>query len=286
MSRTKLSRLLIILGSLLIISGGYMLLASSQNPSKSRLIEQFNGPEGNNALAAISRNDQDDQTPNEWAKPGDEWRLKVRIYNPQLTGLRFDPKRIPEVHHQWEMRVNVLQPRVVAGKRIARFQFTPVTNVPESRRQELLKYILEIDAQTGKVEGIQPEPKLQSIFTTAGEMKFIITAVWGFPVDWIADRSDWARIPLKREVKVEYYGLNKQFKVEKFLDPVKVPLKGSAGEVLQKPGVQIYLMDHSLTDRVVQTWIPGERWWRSFQRFSDDGEGHKELRMDAVLVEK
>lgn len=220
--------------------------------------------------------------PAPWETPGKQWRLKItRYWVGGTPGRPLTPEELkPRVDYKSGMTVRVLPVRHRGDHRIARLQFTPGDKAPPHIRK--LRYVLEIDTSTGKVEGVKPPGTRGVRIAAFGDDKYLQTTLQGFPLDWMTRNSDLATVP-KVKVTRTVPLPSKRGEYVKTLEPTKVPASLTAGGAGTVAAVRITFrvqINNRRDYTLVQTWVPGEPWWRSYQQFTND-----ELRLEAVRVE-
>jgi len=209
--------------------------------------------------------------PATWKTPGMQWRVKVRQYSRAYALDYGDPEVAVEaqklkVQYEFEMIITVLDPQISDAQQIARLQFTPSEDAPAVIRQH--EYVLEIDLATGRVQTLKSvKSKYPGFFTIirAEDQLFLVTELLGFPVDWIVEATDLATLNnvAARTIRL----VQSQAEVDKILKPTTIESN--------KVAVQIEA-GHPAHDalgpsrHVIQTWVPGESWWRSFKRYYGD----------------
>lgn len=204
-----------------------------------------------------------------WIVPGAEWFVRVKQYSMGWALGISDPQKkkdaqIPKVQFEFDMRITVLEPQGETDNRIARIQFTPLDNAPDSMRGKIC--VLELDAGTGKAKAIKEGPdenggRVASV-VTVGIQGVLETPVHGFPIEWIISATDVATIPLAEEDRSLINEAGNSF--IKKLRPTTIGDDRRAGVEVEAattwPDTEPYR-------RVTQSWVPGEAWWRSFRRY-------------------
>lgn len=218
-----------------------------------------------------------------WTKPGTEWYVHIRQYsrgwavqssNPEIN----EEAQKPKIQCEFHMHITVLEPQGEDDTRVARILFTPMDDAPDFVRGGIR--VLELDAATGKVKAIKIRTDEkgggEKSVATIGQEQVLFAETYGFPVDWIVSGSDVALRPTREEDRSL---LNKEG------DSFIRKLRPAMAEGGRDPAVEIETATswcgREPRARIVQTWVPGEGWWRSFTRYLD---GHIDL--EATLVER
>jgi len=218
-----------------------------------------------------------------WSKPGTEWFVRIRQYSRGWM-LESSNREVNEeaqkqrVQCEFDMRITVLEPQGEGHGRIARIQFTPLDDAPESIRGNIR--VLEVEASTGKVRAVKErvDDKGGGVASIAeiGSERILFTQMYGFPTDWIVSLADLARVPTREDDRsvIDKAG-------DSFIKVLRANV--TAGDKRQAVEVETATswLDAEPTRKVVQTWVPGEGWWRSFTRYI---QGHLDL--EATLVDR
>lgn len=190
---------------------------------------------------------------------------------------------IPRVQYEFHMRITVLEPKGKGGHRIARIQFSTLEDAPAFARGT---FVLELYANTGKPKALKEIDGncggSNGIVRTAEE-RVLFSTTPGFPTAWIVNAADLARMPTEpeeRKATIEQrnsigkssYQFVKKLRPTVTADGEHKALEVDAASIKGSPGA---------SRRVVQTWVPGEGWWRSFTRYSHTGNPD----LEATLVE-
>jgi len=217
-----------------------------------------------------------------WTKPGTEWVVHVRQYSRAWGAGYSDPQMAeeaqkPRVQYEFHMRITVLEPQGEGAALIARIRFTPSDDAPEFMLGECR--ILELDAKSGRPKAIKHATDEKGggsrSITTAGAERVLFTEMYGFPTDWIVSATDLAAIP---------NGAQDRGVLNRSGASVAKKLRETVTETGGDQALEVEATaawhDSTASKRVVQTWVPGEGWWRSFARYK---QGHLDL--EATLVE-
>ena len=208
-----------------------------------------------------------------WTTPGVHWLIRVKQYNRGAEIGHTDPKlteqaRQLRVQYEFFLKVDVLEPIGNQEEQIARIRFSPMEDAPPDVKGQV--YVLQLDANSGKplklelVEGKWPG---SITIERAGDQQFVLTNLFGFPADWIVDPSDVTLIPTHEVDRGEVID-GTTVQLSKTLRPVAT--EGHANnatevDVSLPPGGSV-----GNGKRVVQIWIAGETWWRTFKRYQGD----------------
>jgi len=122
-----------------------------------------------------------------------------------------------------------------------------------------------------------------SIAEFNGERAFLSNSA--FPMSWVAGPADLARIPHREEqhrVAVETrssLGPTGQF--HEFIKRVRPAVTATDRQrALEIESFSLAPLAEVPSTRVLQTWVPGEGWWRSYTSYI-----HGHLYLEATLVE-
>lgn len=216
----------------------------------------------------------------DWKTPGRQWRLRVKKY-PQppyastpvmdyYLGLAKQKSTPPD---EFLMLVRVLPIRHIDDRDVARFQFIPTNSVPKYYLDSVkgANFVLEVDVQMGQALEFHPERATRWSVRSFDDEKYLQTQLW-FPVDWMLRSVDLATVPARKKYTKptrDERGEPKAF--IKSLEAVNVPTRLPNASKKTEQAVRIE-WSHQYTDkyRLVQIWVPGEPWWRSFQRYYGD----------------
>ena len=217
-----------------------------------------------------------------WTAPGTELVVFIRQYS---RGWMIDlgnksangKEPNPQVDYEFQMRITVMEPQMSTGRRLAVFRFRTLDGAPENIRGT---FELRIDANSGApVELNELDGKVggNTHVEKVGTDEVLFSDARGFPTSWIISVSDLVSIPgeVKEQRRVS---TDQKYQVVKSLRP------GAATSTSQST-LEVEAVDSSLEGavrvRILQTWVPGEGWWRSFTRYVN---GHLDL--EATLVER
>ena len=215
-----------------------------------------------------------------WKSPGRQWRVRVKKYpqppftsTPVMDYYSKLAKQKPTPPDDFMMFVRVLPLRHNGDHDIARFQFIPGEDVPKYylKSAQGAKFVLEVDAQTGQAVEFHPERATRKRVRSFDDEQYLKTQLW-FPVDWMLRNTDLVAVPAEKRYTTparDERGEPKEF--IKSLEAVTVPtrLSNASGKTIR--AVRIEWSRHYLDNyRLVQVWVPGEPWWRSFQRYYGD----------------
>jgi len=217
-----------------------------------------------------------------WTRPGTEWLVHVRQYSRGWAVESSNSKvneegRKPKVQCEFHMRITVLEPQGEHPVRVAQIKYTPLDDAPDFMRGSIR--VIELDAASGKVKAIKEvsEDKGSGVESVAqiGAEKLLFTRIYGFPVDWIVSASD-VSVPAAREEDRSVINREGDSFIKKRRPSLTADQKQQAIEIEASTA----WLDAEPRTRVVQTWVPGEGWWRSYTRYI---QGHIDL--EATLVE-
>jgi hypothetical protein len=217
------------------------------------------------AAIAEAAPDVDSSTPQEWLTAGKRWQVKLTQYSRMPTNLVRSAPAAEEQRAklEFEMTISVLPPLLADGRRLARFEFAPSKDAPPEVAGQ--KYLLAVDVASGRADSLKlVEGRYPGSFAIepAGDERVLLTDLFGFPADWILQNADLSEVSgaVDRSARI---------------DNTQVVLTKSLSQVTVDHDRQAMKMDLTLPDsnatgpskRVVQTWVPGESWWRTFQRY-------------------
>jgi len=218
-----------------------------------------------------------------WTKTGTEWLIQVRQYSRSWGAGYSDPRmkeeaQKPRVEHEFHMRITVLEPRAGFDERVARIRFAPSEDAPDFMRGKFR--ILELDARTGKPKGIREADDDEKGSTSGvdafGPERVLFTGAYRFPTDWVVNAADVAAIPTREDDRSFINKAGHSF-IKKLRPTVTAEEKDQCVEI----EAAMAWLEAEPSRKVVQIWVPGENWWRSFTRYID---GHIDL--EATLVER
>ena len=212
-------------------------------------------------------------TPPQWRAAGTEWRLRVEQYAaPQLiqsAKARAPSNAEPRIAAAFTMTVRVLEPAVARTGPVARFQFTPDPGAPADMNGQV--YTLSVDLETGQVTDLALTGGRfpgSSAIESAEDKRALFTTIFGFPVDWIVSAAD-LRPQGPEEAHAWTVGEGSRLHSARRVLP---------NSLAAQPAMAVEAAINHSNDgpkhRVIQTWVPGEPWWRTFARYRD---GHFEL---------
>lgn len=218
-----------------------------------------------------------------WTKPSTEWVVHVRRYSRgwmlKSTNQKVnDEAQKPRVDCEFHMSITVLETQSEGEQRIARIQFTVLDDAPEFGKGT---FVLEIDASTGAPKGLKKIAGRvggsQWLEGDSGK-RILFSDSPGFPTSWVVEAADLSHIPTaeqEHKINSEKSGLA----LVKILRPTETD--GDKLRALQVEGALFYPFIEVAQVRVVQVWVPGEGWWRSYKSYV---QGHIDL--EATLVER
>lgn len=225
-------------------------------------------------------------TPPAWTVPDTQWRVRVWRYRP-LAAASSDPRinaemRKRKVQHEFDMTITVLLPANMWGWDIARFRFTLSSDAPFYIQGK--EYLAQVRLENGK---IYRHPKLigergaAAELSEIGQLGVLFTHISGFPIDWIIEAADIWEVPAtEQDLSMPLPDDPHHRHLHKVVQPaslgdgapdavrIEASIRNERGEVIAP---------HK---RVVQTWVPGEPWWRSFQRYQGDRLELVAIRLD------
>lgn len=228
--------------------------------------------------------------PAAWTTPGTEWVVRVR-QDKRAWGLGYSDPRMreraekPQLAFESHVRITVLEPQGEGEQRIARIQFTALDDAPAYAQGAV---VLEIDATNGAPKAVKGVAEKKYGIPSVAEFndeRVLFSETSGFPLCWIVSVADLARIPPREEERTIAIETKSSLgPTGQFLRLLK-NLRPSITSGNQVPAVEVeaalfYPFIDEAQFRVVQTWVPGEGWWRSFKRYT---QGHIDL--EAELVE-
>ncbi len=138
-------------------------------------------------------------------------------------------------------------------------------------------HVLELDTTTGQPKAVRDKKGNElTVVGRIGTERVLFTETYGFPTDWIVTATDLVQIPARTQDRSVIDKTRASF-VKRLRGIVTEPGDDQALEV----EVATAWLDAAPSRRVVQTWVPGEGWWRSFTRYK---QGHLDL--EATKVER
>lgn len=219
--------------------------------------------------------------PAAWTTAGTEYLIHVRQYSMGWALGISDPQQrqeaqVPKVQLEFDIRITVLESHGEGDERIARIQFTPLNDAPDFVRGSTC--VLELDAGTGTAKAIieSGDDKRGVVVATGGIQRALENAMSGFPIEWIVSASDLALVPPWQEDRSV---INKPG--DSFIKKLSPTLIGENGQSAVEVEAATTWPDAEPYRKVVQTWVPGEGWWRSYKRYI-----HGHIALDATLVER
>ncbi len=231
---------------------------------------------------AMAGDAPDQDAPVAWSTPGTEWLVRVRQYS-RSWGLGYSDPRMaeeaqrPRVDFEFHMRITVLDPRREGEEQIARIRFAPMDDAPEHLRGKIR--VLELVAATGRAIGTTDDEKpivLRGAKAPLGEEHGLFTEAYGFPTDWTINATDLS-LPPTSEVDRSVIDKAAGSFVKKLR---RTAIGGERQQAVEVEAATSWL-DAEPRRKVVQVWVPGEGWWRSFSRYI---QGHIDL--EATLVDR
>ena len=213
----------------------------------------------------------------EWAGAGAKWNVKVKQY--VLPARERQVRNETRVEDEFCMTVSVLNPRVkkCPKRQVVQFRFTPSPSSPLGGAGN--ECILEVASQSGQVERLRTTESDTSMLgrlnAWPGQRCVFCDSRgfpgYGFPVDWVIRASDLAGIPNAEDKEL----LQEQGKPDVTRCRTRAVLDGR-----EAVRIEASWEIGNLKGKVVQVWVPGEPWWRSFRRYSGET-----LVMEAVRVD-
>jgi hypothetical protein len=223
-----------------------------------------------------------------WRQVGASWRLRVKQYQAgSVAAVKFPKDWVfkPSVQAEFDVIVKVLPSRHQGDHTITRLCFTPDTGAPKHMADQ--RIVLEIDQSDGTYVDFKPRNLGMPIEIPFDGVDYLWDQLYGIPINWIVRNRDLITIP---QAKSEHIiPLVEPTELVKMIEPVKIMTQsGSQCDAVRITLVERFTQDtfeHTVDKRslyrTTQTWIPGERWWRSFQRIQSGT-----LDLEATLVEE
>lgn len=240
---------------------------------------------------AVSAPPGGQRAPECWTTPGTQWLVQVRKYS-IAWAIGYGDRKLkekaqePRIESEFHMRITILEPRVEHERTLARIEFRPLEDAPNPYAQSVI--VLEIDASNGKPLALKEAVgKLLGggeIEGDGGEGTFFSDT--GFPTSWIASVADLARVPeepedrsitLQSRVSLDAtvpVQLSKKLRPTVIENGHRPALEVEAASGVRQPDAVPYY-------RVVQTWVPGEGFWRSYKGYIQN-----HINIEATLVEQ
>ena len=218
-----------------------------------------------------------------WIKPGTEWVVQVRRYSRGWMLMSSNQEvnedaQKPRVGCEFHVGITVLEPKGEGDNRVARIQFRTFDDAPDYAQAT---FVLEIDANNGKpiaLREIAGKVGGSHSIQQAGGERVLFSDAPGFPTAWTVSVADFAEIPAtERERRINFE--KSRHSLIKILRPAVTD--NDRLRALQVEAALFYPFIEEAQVRIVQVWVPGESWWRSFTRYI---QGHIDL--EATLVDR
>ena len=232
-------------------------------------------------------------------KVGQEWRLLVRPYSRGWMVAHSSPRDneralIPRADREFHVKARVIDVMSRGDHERVTIQFTaesdaPVidsTNPPRADVVRTQEYTLTLDAQTWQVVELEGKPEVSSNQVLAGgDCRAILTPGW-LPIEWVIARADLENLAERTELlnspdfRPTLERPTPSGALRRTVCPEKDGnLRISVAEVDLLPRKKSGEPPKEAMREVEQVWHPGDRWWRSFRRYSG---GH--ICMEAFLA--
>lgn len=231
------------------------------------------------------------RAPESWTTPGTQWRIHVRKYSTSWR-ISYGSRRLqeeaqePRIESEFHVHVTVLEPRVECEWRVARIEFRPLGDAPDYYSNSV--YVLEINADNGQPLALKEVAGNVGWFQRIenGDDEPILFSETDFPTSWIVSMADLARVPDKSEDRSATVQCKASpearipIQMPKKLRPTAIEsghlaaLEVDVATPVRRPDAVPYY-------RVVQTWVPGEGWWRSYKGYIQN-----HINLEATLVEQ
>jgi hypothetical protein len=186
----------------------------------------------------------------------------------------------PKIGCEFHVGITVLEPQGEGEERVARIRFRTLEDAPDYAQGT---FVLEIDARSGApkvLKEVDGKVGGNHWIEEAGRERVLFSDAPGFPAAWIIDVDDVAHIPAaerEHRTKCEQSGNS----LVKILRPIEAV--GDKIRALQVEAAVFYPFVEEARVRILQTWVPGEGWWRSYKRYI---QGHIDLEAELVVERK